>query len=149
MADLLTEEQMAEFKETFFLLHKDGDGAITTEEPGTVMRSLGQDPAEAELQDMINRVDADGNGTIDLPEYLTMMARKIKDMDSEEEILGAFRVFGKDSDVYISAAELRHVMTNLGEKPIDEEADGTIGKADIDGDRQVTYEELVQMMTAK
>ena len=54
------------------------------------MRSLGQNPTEAELQDMINEVDADGNGTIDFPEFLTMMARKMKDADSEEEIREAF-----------------------------------------------------------
>lgn len=41
------------------------------------MRSLGQNPTEAELQDMINEVDADGNGTIDFPEFLTMMARSV------------------------------------------------------------------------
>ena len=92
----------------------DGDGTITTRELGTVMRSLGQNPTEAELQDMINEVDADGNGTIDFPEFLTMMARKMKDTDSEEEIKEAFKVFDKDGNGYISAAELRHVMTNLG-----------------------------------
>lgn len=42
------------------------------------MRSLGQNPTEAELQDMINEVDADGNGTIDFPEFLHLMARKMK-----------------------------------------------------------------------
>lgn len=42
-------------------------GQITTKELGTVMRSLGQNPSEAELQDMINEVDADNNGTIDFP----------------------------------------------------------------------------------
>uniref|UniRef100_A0A2I3RCV2 Uncharacterized protein n=1 Tax=Pan troglodytes TaxID=9598 RepID=A0A2I3RCV2_PANTR len=52
MADQLTERQIAEFKETFSLFNKDG----------TVMRSLGQNPTEAELQDMINEVDADGCG---------------------------------------------------------------------------------------
>lgn len=31
------------------------------------MRSLGQNPSESELQDMINEVDADNNGTIDFP----------------------------------------------------------------------------------
>ena len=36
-----------------------------------------------------------GNGTIDFPEFLTMMARKMKDTDSEEEIKEAFRVFDK------------------------------------------------------
>ena len=82
------------------------------------MRSLGQNPTEAELQDMINEVDADGNGTIDFPEFLTMMARKMKDTDSEEEIKEAFKVFDKDGNGYISAAELRHVMTNLGKAPL-------------------------------
>ena len=41
--------------------------------------------------------------------------RKMKDTDSEEEIKEAFKVFDKDGNGYISAAELRHVMTNLGE----------------------------------
>ena len=45
-------------------------GTITTKELGTVMRSLGQNPTEAELQDMINEVDADGSGTIDFPEVI-------------------------------------------------------------------------------
>jgi calmodulin len=92
----------------------DGDGTITSLELGTVMRSLGQNPTEAELQDMINEVDADGNGTIDFPEFLTMMARKMRDTDSEEEIKEAFKVFDKDGNGFISAAELRHVMTSLG-----------------------------------
>ena len=49
-----------EFKEAFSLFDKDGDGCITSRELGTVMRSLGQNPTEAELQDMINEVDSDG-----------------------------------------------------------------------------------------
>jgi len=145
----------------------DGDGTITTRELGTVMRSLGQNPTEAELQDMINEVDADGNGTIDFPEFLTMMARKMKDTDSEEEIKEAFKVFDKDGNGFISAAELRHVMTNLGryspvsfcrplltkitrfigEKLTDTEVDEMIREADVDGDGQINYEEFVKVLT--
>lgn len=47
--------------------HKFLPGVITSKELGTVMRSLGQNPSESELQDMINEVDADNNGTIDFP----------------------------------------------------------------------------------
>ena len=56
----MTVEILLEFKEAFSLFDKDGDGTITSTELGTVMRSLGANPTEAELQDMINEVDADG-----------------------------------------------------------------------------------------
>lgn len=59
------------------------------------------------------QVDADGNNSIDFPEFLTMMARKMKDTDSEEEIMEAFKVFDKDNNGQISAAELRHVMSTF------------------------------------
>jgi hypothetical protein len=95
------------------------------------------------------QIDADGSGTIDFPEFLTMMARKMKDTDSEEEILEAFKVFDKDGNGFISAAELRHIMTNLGEKLTDEEVDEMIREADIDGDGQINYEEFVKMMMSK
>ncbi|KAH7672093.1 calmodulin protein [Dioscorea alata] len=149
MAEHLSDEQISEFKEAFSLFDKDGDGCITTKELGTVMRSLGQNPTEAELQDMINEVDADGNGTIDFPEFLNLMARKMKDTDSEEELKEAFRVFDKDQNGFISAAELRHVMTNLGEKLTDEEVDEMIREADVDGDGQINYDEFVKVMMAK
>ncbi|KAG4266989.1 calmodulin [Fusarium proliferatum] len=139
MADSLTEEQVSEFKEAFSLFDKDGDGQITTKELGTVMRSLGQNPSESELQDMINEVDADNNGTIDFPEFLTMMARKMKDTDSEEEIREAFKVFDRDNNGFISAAELRHVMTSIGEKLTDDEVDEMIREADQDGDGRIDY----------
>ena len=54
--------------------------------------------------------------------------------------VGFSRVFDKDGNGFISAAELRHVMTNLGEKLTDEEVDEMIREADIDGDGQVNYE---------
>ena len=149
MVEQLTEEQIAEFKEAFSLFDKDGDGTITTKELGTVMRSLGQNPTEAELQDMINEVDADGNGTIDFTEFLGLMAKKMKDTDTEEELVEAFKVFDRDGNGFISATELRHVMTNLGEKLSEDEADEMIREADVDGDGQINYEEFVRMMMAK
>jgi calmodulin len=51
-----------------------------------------------------------------------------------------FRVFDKNNDGLISSIELRHVMTNLGEKLSEEEVDDMIKEADLDGDGMVNYE---------
>lgn len=71
-----------------------------------------------------------------------MMARKMKDTDSEEEIREAFKVFDRDNNGFISAAELRHVMTSIGEKLTDDEVDEMIREADQDGDGRIDCEPL-------
>ena len=68
-----------------------------------------------------------------------MMGQKIKG-DSKDEIRQAFRVFDRDGNGSISAAELRHVMTNLGEDCTEEEVDEMIREADANGDGEVNYE---------
>ena len=51
---------VTDFKEAFSLLDKDGDGTINTKELGILMRSLGQNPTEHELEDIIREIDMDG-----------------------------------------------------------------------------------------
>lgn len=105
----------------------DGDGTITASEIGTVMRSLGHNPSDRELQDMINEIDKDRNGTIDFDEFLEMMTRatfahksggagasRPGHSEEEEELRQAFKVFDKDGNGTISQVELRDVMKSLG-----------------------------------
>ncbi|TKV91686.1 hypothetical protein SEVIR_9G113600v4 [Setaria viridis] len=146
MAERLTQEEIDEFKEVFNIYDKDRNGFITSKELGTVMKSLGKNFTEPELQAMIKDVDADGNGSIDFHEFLNLMAHKLKDTDSEEKLREAFDVIDKDGDGYISAAELRQVMTNLGEKVTDQEVKEMIREADTDGDGRVSFEEFKRRM---
>lgn len=57
-----------------------------------------------------------------------------------------FRVFDKNNDGLISSTELRHVMTNLGEKLSEEEVDDMIKEADMDGDGMVNYDGNVSVL---
>ena len=147
MAHQLTEEQIDELKEAFSLFDKDGDGNITSEELGAVLRSLDQNPTETELQDMINEVDEDRDGTISFQEFTTMMGRKTEGTNREAELRKAFSLFDKDSNGLISADELRHVMKTLGEHLSEDEIDQMMREADTDGDGQINYEEFVAMMS--
>lgn len=99
-----------------------------------MMRSLGQNPSDSELKDMINEVDVDQTGSVDFSEFLQMMALKLKDTDEEQALYEAFRVFDKDGSGTISAEELKAVMKTLGEDLSDKELDEMLKEADTDGD---------------
>lgn len=143
--DYLTEEQIGEFKDAF-VIFGDSDGSISTKELAPMLQYLGQNPSLSEIQEMVNQCDADGSGSVDFPEFLQMMARKLSDIDSEEIIRETFRFIDKRGDGFIRSGELRHVMLNIGEELNEAEIDELIGEADIDMDGLIDYQEFAQMM---
>lgn len=54
------------------------EGVIRMEELAAVIQSLHEHPTREEIQEMINEVDPDGDGTIDFEDFLNIMARKLK-----------------------------------------------------------------------
>eukprot|EP00347_Sterkiella_histriomuscorum_P004604 403359835 len=87
MADQLTSDQKAELKEAFSLFDRDGDGTISVKELQIVMRSIGQNPTEQEIRDMINEVDSEKNEEVDFDGFMELMAKKMKEGEMDEELL--------------------------------------------------------------
>ena len=135
-------------KEAFALFDKNGDGTITVAELGVVMNNLGQNPTPTELQDMINEVDVDGNGTLEFEEFCQLMARQTKETGQEDELKERFKLFDRDGNGFIDRDELRTVMQQLGEKLSEDEIEEMIEDADKDGDGQIDYNEFVKYMMA-
>ena len=97
------------------------------------MRSLGQNPTDAEVQDIINEVDVDGSGSMEFPEFCIMMVKKMSEADTENEVQEAYRVFAKDKDGFITRSELRMIFAALPERLSHEEIEEMLDAADEDG----------------
>lgn len=148
MADVLNETQVAEYQDAFSALDTDHDGFIASSQLGQILRAIGENPTDAEVQDMINEIDFDGNGSIEFPEFLRMMAKKVSDLYAEDEIREAFQFFDRDGNGFITRHELKSVMMNLGEKLTDQECDQLVEEADLDGDGVINYEEFYYLMAS-
>ena len=149
MLDDIPEDRRKEYKDAFEMFDKDKDGAITARELGNMMRSIGQNPTDEEVNAMIKEVDLNSDGKIELDEFITLMARNSPDTQTEDEVINAFRVFDKEGNGLIATAELKHIMMTIGDKMTEAEADEMIHEADIDDDGVINYEEFVRMMMAR
>lgn len=144
MADCLTEEQIAEFREAFLKVDKDMDGVVSAKEVGSVLRCLGMESNEMDILVEVNGID-----TLSFADFLSLMARKMNEGDREEDLIEPFRVFDTDGTGLISPAEMRHVLAGFGEKLTDEEVDDITREADPKDEGKINYEEFVRMMLAK
>merc|ERR1711981_768283 len=145
-----SDQDKADFRKNFNLFDKKRTGAIPIGDMGTVLRSLGQNPTEAELQALMDEVDADKSGTIDFEEFVNMMSRTNKSNEQmEDEIKTAFLTFDADGSGYITKEELIETLTTMGD-PVDEETIvGMIAEADLDGDGKINYDEFTKIMLAQ
>nr|CAB3461119.1 unnamed protein product [Digitaria exilis] len=150
MADQLTDEQIAEFKEAFSLFDKDGDGRIATGELVTALRSLGQNVDEAEARRFLEEeagvpAGADDAG-IDLAAFLAVAARKMGAGQSAERLAECFDVFDDARSGFIPAEQLRQVMVSHGDRLTEEEADAMLREADPRAEGRVEYKEYVKVL---
>ncbi|KAL9140205.1 hypothetical protein ABFS82_14G020500 [Erythranthe guttata] len=83
----------------------DGDGRITIEDLATAMTCLDQNPTQRELNDIMNEIDLNRNGTIEFDEFLDHMSKNIKEKYSVS-LRQAFNDFDVDQNGYISANEV-------------------------------------------
>lgn len=153
----LSPEQVEEFRSAFEMFDIDKDGCITGDELKTIMQNLRIEVTDIEISSMIQRVDIDGNGTIEFNEFLEMMARRLRrqalvsDEERrkafEREARQAFKVFDINGDGVIDKNEITSTMINLGEQLSPSDIDAMIKIADKNGDGKVDYNEFIEVLT--
>ncbi|XP_009779430.1 calmodulin-like protein 3 [Nicotiana tabacum] len=138
----------AELRRVFHMFDRNGDGKITRKELSDSLQNLGIYIPEIELVQMIEKIDVNGDGFVDMEEFGTLYQSIMDERDEEEDMREAFNVFDQNGDGFITVEELRSVLSSLGLKQgrTLEDCKRMIMKVDVDGDGMVDYKEFRQMM---
>ncbi|XP_042480213.1 probable calcium-binding protein CML13 [Macadamia integrifolia] len=143
----LSQDQEASMKEAFTLFDTDNDGRIAASELGILMRSLGGNPTQAQLKEIVTQEKL--TSPFDFPRFLDLMKKHMKPEPFDRQLRDAFKVIDKESTGYVSVSELRHILTNIGEKLEPAEFDEWIREVDVGSDGRIKYEDFIVRMVAK
>jgi calcium-binding protein CML len=163
----LAPELVQELADSFKFFDRDGDGRISTGELGAVVRWLGQKVSDADLGKLMREVDTNGDGFIDLAEFMDLNTRAMaadcsgntmpevhssellpaQSAGSVDAMMSAFNVFDVDKNGFISAEELHFVLAGFGDENVSvDDCRCMIQCVDEDGDQMVNFREFEALM---
>jgi len=145
-------DSVEELKEAFQLFDRDQDGKVSVEELGTILRAVGLNPTQAEIRDIAKKLGG-STGLISFQDIQnTVQQQRQKsgkgspENAAEEQTREAFKVFDKNGTGFIEVAELRHVLTTLGEKLTTQEVDVVMKEADLDADGKISLQDFLRVI---
>ena len=135
-----------EYINAFERFDKDYDGFISIDDLAELMQKIGSPINEGELQDVKGEINPNDNNMFDLKEYISIMQRRNREKDSDDDLLTLFQIIDKDENDLIGPTELLNFMNALGHKVSEEETEEMIKEFDEDGDGFCTFKEFIKMM---
>ena len=152
----LKESKINEMKNEFLKLDIDGDGSISLEELGKILRSMKGKlkVSEEEIEKVLKEIDKDKDGYIDVKEYFANMENSTsknlihRALVQRSKARKAFEKFDKDESGFITTEELLEVFEELMGGPVTiDQFENMIQECNKNKDGKINYEEFVVLMT--
>lgn len=134
--------------EAFRAFDSDNDGSITVAELGAIMGSLGYNPSEQEVREMMQKGDTDNNGLLSMEEFLEMNTKDLQIGSLGNLLKAAFETLKGDEDEVLTVDELFQVMGSLGFHLTREDCQSIVASMDGDGDGAVSFEDFQLIVTS-
>jgi calmodulin len=133
-------QQEEEFREAF--QHFAKSGRLGPHDLREVLKCLGYNLSDSEIKKHMSGLIGD---SADVDDFLKVMQAILSSRADDEELIQAFRVFDRQDNGYVSAAEMRHLLTSLGDPFGEDEVEELLREAEIDGDGMFNYREFVKL----
>ena len=133
-----------EFEKQFVNIAGGRDSSIDKNILKVLTKNLDQNYSEQEIEHLIDEIDEDGNGKIELEEFIKILSTKTA--GREQVIKQAFAILDRTSSGYITPNDLRHAMLCLGENYTIEEINEMISLVDDDQDGVINFQEFSKLI---
>ena len=153
MASHLTEAEIAKIKRQFLELDEDGSGELSVQEIASILKDPKLKMSPEDIDHLMKEFDIDGNGTINVCEFLILMSNKKnrklihRAIILRTKVRKAFKELDLDGNGFITRKEFKSVMKKQSVKYTESQMNAMLKEADINGDGKIDYDEFVLCMT--
>jgi len=143
MAISFNESDIEEFRDCFSMFAK--DKYVTNPDTlATIMRSLAFSPTTSEVQQYCREYGRDGR--IDFATFVNIMEKHSKVEKCQQDIIDAFKSHDKNGQGNVPASELKHILTQFGNKMTPAEVDKLFKDAGVQGGGSVHYDKIIKVL---
>lgn len=134
--------------EAFRAFDANNDGLITAVELGGIMASLGYNPAEQDIQAMMQQGDTNKDGFLSIGEFLNLNTKDLGLGGLATSLQRAFRCCDFDGEDFVTGEELFEAFENLGHGLTLQDCQSIISSMDGDGDGAISLEDFKLIVNA-
>ena len=139
---MFDQNQIQEFKEAFNMIDQNHDGFVDKEDLHDMLASLGKDPTDSYLEDMMKM----SPGPINFTMFLTLFGEKLNGTDPEDVIRNAFACFDEDGNGKVHEDVLKEALTTMGDRFTDDQVDDVLHDAPIDKDGYLDFTKFTHIL---
>mmetsp|Transcript_13745 Transcript_13745/g.20727 ORF Transcript_13745/g.20727 Transcript_13745/m.20727 type:complete len:153 (+) Transcript_13745:42-500(+) len=118
----------------------------TLEDVGTVIRALGKNPTNAEVEEIVEKNGGIGRG-VDLATFKTIYNSKMpKPEDQLDKMESAFQALDRDGSGTLREGELRQVLQNVGEPVAPQQVDMLMRRLNPGPSGEIAYSKILDLL---
>jgi calmodulin len=134
--------------EAFELFDSDGDGQLLASEATSAIRALGHILTDSDMKNLLHKVGADGRaGRISMAKFKEMHG-SLPAQNYTRQLEDAFKTVDKEGGGFVMATELKHLLTNMGDRLSEEDFNILLEELDTDSDGRVQFKEFIRLLNA-
>ncbi|KAL3504069.1 hypothetical protein ACH5RR_033910 [Cinchona calisaya] len=147
-AELETLTHVLRLVEAFRAFDSDNDGLISSAELGGIMGSLGYNPAEQDIQTMMQQGDTNKDGLLSIGEFLDMNTKDLGLGWLATSLRSVFQALDFEGEEYVTGDELFEHVEDMGQGLSLEDCQSIIASMDSDGDGAISFEDFKLIVNA-
>jgi len=140
--------QRDQVTEAFELFDSSGKGQLQVSEAASAIRALGHILTDTDIRNCLKQVGVDARGQVTLQQFKKIHG-SLPAQDYARQLEDAFKTVDKEGSGFVMASELRHLLTNMGDKLSDEDFAILLEELDIDSNGRVQFKDFVRLLKSK